>query len=601
MSFLAELKRRNVFRVAAAYIAVAWLLIQVVETLFPMFDLSEAAARTVVIVLAIGFIPVLILSWVFELTPDGFKRDSEVDRGTPSAVAMGKRLDRIVIVALVLAVGYFAVDKFVFDPARDVAREQAAREEGRTEALVGSYGNRSIAVLPFVNMSSDPEQEFFSDGIAEELLNLLARIPELRVISRSSAFSFKGSDLEIPEIARRLNTAHVLEGSVRKAGNKIRVTAQLIEASTDTHLWSESYDRELEDIFQIQDEIAADVVLNLKVELLGNVPTTPRTDPKVYELTLQAKHIAFSGGSNDDSEKVEALLEQALAIDPDYVPALLLIGLVDYWLYIETPEAEAMHERNRVRRAKVQELAPNHPQHLGWIAWDLFEHEKDLEGAARAYEDAIRTGYGDAEVLRSAAAFARHIGQFEAAIALATRSVELDPLCFDCLWLLGNIYHRADMLDEALESRKRYMELGQGGAYTLGLIHLQRGEPAEALATFEGDGMNDYSVQAARAMALHDLGRVEKSRAAQARQIELYGQDDPRAVAEAYAWMGDADKAFEWLDKAYGEDIGRFFTQVHAPVWIKIRNDPRWHELTVRAGMPKERLAAIEFNPVLPD
>jgi len=601
VSFLTELKRRNVLRVAAGYAAVSWLLIQIVGTVFPFFGISDDAIRGVMIVLIVGFIPAVAISWAFEWTPEGLRRDSDVDRAAPSSIAMSKRLDRIVIVTLVLAVGYFAVDKFVFDPVRDSAREQAAEQRGRTEARVESYGNKSIAVLPFVNMSSDPEQEFFSDGISEELLNLLARIPELRVISRSSAFTFKNSDLEIPEIAEQLNVAHILEGSVRKAGNTVRITAQLIEASTDTHLWSETYDRELEDIFQIQDEIAADVVLNLKVELLSDIPTMYRTDPKAHELYLQAKHIAFTGGSSDDSEKAHVLLKQALAIDEDYVPALLLISMVDYWLHTETDEREAMIARNAEIRARLKKLVPDNPNLLGWVAWDKFEFDKDMEGAARGFEEAVRSSPGDAELLRGAGAFARHIGKFDAAIALLERSVELDPLCFNCIYLIGDSYHRAGRLDEALESRKRYMELSKGGAYTLGVIHLQRGEPEAALAMFEHPAMNDYAVQAGRAMALDDLGRHEESRAALQQQIEIHGDEHPKEVAEAYAWIGEADKAFEWLDKLYGDDIGRFFTQVYDPAWIKIRNDPRWRGLTVRAGMPRERLEAIEFNPVLPD
>ncbi len=202
--FFEELKRRNVFRIGIAYLVAAWLAIQVVETLFPLFGLSDGAARAVVIILAIGFIPAVILAWVFELTPEGLKRDRDADPTAPGIVRMAKRFDRMILVLLVVALGYFAVDKFVLDPARDIAREQEVTEQVRTKVLVESYGEKSIAVLPFVNMSSDSEQEFFSDGVAEEILNLLAKIPELRVISRSSAFSFKGKDLAIPEIAERL-------------------------------------------------------------------------------------------------------------------------------------------------------------------------------------------------------------------------------------------------------------------------------------------------------------------------------------------------------------------------------------------------------------
>lgn len=216
MSFLREFRRRNVPQVAIAYLAGAWLLIQVVETLLPIFGQSEDAARPVVILLAIGFIPALILAWVFEWTPEGLRREADVTAATPRASTRG--FDRVIIVLLVLAVGYFAVDKFAFGPGSV------------------STQDRSIVVLPFVNMSSDREQEYFGDGMAEELLNLLSKIDELRVISRSTAWTFKGRDVGVTELRDKLDVSHVLEGSVRKSGDQVRVTAQLIDARTDTHL-----------------------------------------------------------------------------------------------------------------------------------------------------------------------------------------------------------------------------------------------------------------------------------------------------------------------------------------------------------------------------
>ena len=332
MSLFNEVKRRNVLRVGAAYIVAAWLIIQVVETIFPAFGFGDTAVRIVVILLAVGFILVLILAWVFEITPEGLRKEKDVDRSQSIALQTGKILDRIIIIVLALALSYFAIDKFILDPARDTARELAAKEKGRTEALVESYGDQSVAVFPFVNMSSDPEQEYFSDGIAEELLNLLARVPELRVISRSSSFSFKGQDISIPEIADRLNVAHILVGSVRTSGNTVRITAQLIEARSDTHLWSQTYDRTLDDLFAIQDEIAADVVLKLRGSLLADLPPTARTDPEAHRLLLQASYISSSGGGEDSIRKALALLEQAYAIDPEYLPGVLG-GLLpnDFW------------------------------------------------------------------------------------------------------------------------------------------------------------------------------------------------------------------------------------------------------------------------------
>jgi len=266
MRLVSELKRRNVLRVGAAYIVAAWLVIQVAETIFPLFGYGDTPTRLVVIVLSIGFIPSLVFSWVFEITPEGLRRDADVDRDHSITQVTGKKLDRIILLVLALALAYFAFDKFVLEPTRVAEIVAETAQQARSDALVESYGEKSIAVLPFVNMSADPEQEYFSDGISEELLNLLAQIPELRVISRSSAFSFKNKDIAIPEVAKQLNVAHVLEGSVRKAGNRIRITAQLIEARSDTHLWSQVYDRELDDIFAIQDEVATAISQALKLE-----------------------------------------------------------------------------------------------------------------------------------------------------------------------------------------------------------------------------------------------------------------------------------------------------------------------------------------------
>ncbi len=285
MSLFAELKRRNVIRVATAYVVSAWVIVQVAETTFPFFGFSDTAIRNVIIILAIGFLPAVILSWIFQFTPEGIRRDTGEHRTAPQTTRL---LDRVIIVALVLGISYFAFDKFVLAPERAAEREAEVARETEIRVRTGFYGDRSIAVIPFDNLSSDPEQQYLADGIAEEVLNLLARIRKLRVISRSSAFAFRDENLEIPEIAERLNVAHILEGSVRKAGNRVRVTVQLIEARSDTHLWSNTYERELDDVFQIQDDIAADVVANLQIELLGALPRIRHVDPEVLALTAQA-------------------------------------------------------------------------------------------------------------------------------------------------------------------------------------------------------------------------------------------------------------------------------------------------------------------------
>ncbi|MBT8065712.1 MAG: tetratricopeptide repeat protein, partial [Gammaproteobacteria bacterium] len=320
MQLFAELKRRNVVRVAVAYLVSAWLIIQVVETIFPPFGFGDAAIRAVVITLAIGLIPVLVISWVFELTPEGLKLDKNVDPAQSVATFTGKKLDRAIVAILVLALGYFAVDKFVIDPARDKEQLENARQAARTEAIIADVGNRSIAVLPFADMSPEKDQAYFSEGIAEELLNLLATIPEVRVTSRSSAFSFKDKGLSIPEIAERLRVSYVLDGSVRKAGDQVRISAQLIDAQSDTQLWSRNFDKTLRNIFDIQDEIAGDVVDQIKGTLNISSPEQRQTDPVAYSLFLQAREQRRLG-TVDGYDKAIALYRRALEIDPDYPPA----------------------------------------------------------------------------------------------------------------------------------------------------------------------------------------------------------------------------------------------------------------------------------------
>ena len=327
MSFINELKRRNVFRVGTVYVFTSWFLIQVSSVIFPLFGLGDTPVRIMVIVLAIAFLPALVFAWIYELTPEGLKKERDLDHDRPITPRVGRKLDRMIIVTLALALVFFAFDKFVLAPRWQAAELEQARQEGHSEALVASYGDKSIAVLPFADMSVNKDQEYMSDGIAEELLNLLAQIPELRVISRTSAFYFKGKDVKLADVARELNVAHILEGSIRTSGNQVRITAQLIEARSDTHLWSGTYDRTLDDIFAVQDEIAAAVVAQLKLTLHGATPTVAETDPKAYALYLQARFLGRQGTAGAFEQALD-LYQQALAIAPAYADAWAGKGLI---------------------------------------------------------------------------------------------------------------------------------------------------------------------------------------------------------------------------------------------------------------------------------
>jgi TolB-like protein len=309
-SFFAELKRRNVIRAAVLYVGAVWALAQGIAQLGPAFGMPEWGTRWFVIASAIGFPFWVAFAWFYEFTPEGLKRESEVDPADSMTAHTGRKLDRWIFAVMGVAIVLLLTNTFVWKKGAGLAPEP--------EHLPAP--EKSIAVLPFVDMSQSKDQEYFSDGISEELLNVLAGIPSLQVTARTSSFSFKGKDVTIPEIAKTLRVAHILEGSVRKSGNQVRVTAQLIHAANDKHLWSQTYDRKLDDVFAIQDEIAADVVKALKVTLLGDVPKARATNPEAYALFLQGNDVGRTG-TPEAFAASDALYRRALEIDPKYVPA----------------------------------------------------------------------------------------------------------------------------------------------------------------------------------------------------------------------------------------------------------------------------------------
>ncbi len=288
MSFFRELKRRNVFRVAVAYAVVGWLLVEVASVLFPTFEAPAWVMKVFATVIILGFPLAMFFAWAYEITPEGLKKEKDIDRSQSITTRTGRKIDYMIIGLLSVAVVFFASTHQWSGEGESTDKT----ETGETAAVA----EQSIAVLPFVNMSDDPANEYFSDGIAEELLNVLVRVEGLRVASRTSSFSFKGKGISIPNIARELNVNHVLEGSVRKAGNTVRITAQLIDVRTDSHLWSATYDRELEDIFAIQDEIAGHIVQALKIALGAGEQESmahvqkPTENLEAYELYLRGRY-----------------------------------------------------------------------------------------------------------------------------------------------------------------------------------------------------------------------------------------------------------------------------------------------------------------------
>ncbi|HMB58842.1 MAG TPA: tetratricopeptide repeat protein [Xanthomonadales bacterium] len=609
MSLFEELKRRNVFRVVTAYVVAAWLLIQIAETIFPLFGFDDTPARIVVIVLAIGFIPMVVLSWAFVLTSEGLKKESDFDSSHSIAPQAGKKMDRAIMVVLAVALGYFAFDKFVLTPEREAAKAEQlaqqveqARQAGRTEARVESYGDRSLAVMAFDDMSPEGDQQYLSDGIAEEMLNLLAKIPELRVTSRSSSFFYKGKDVRLAEVAEELNVGYVLEGSVRKSGDRVRISVQLIEVRSDTQLWSETYDRTLDDVFAIQDDIAAQVVGQLKLELLGAIPRARQTDLDAYALYLLALE-ANNRVSDDGIEQSIALSQQALAIDPDYVPARVdmagnyalqaLLGL--------RPEEDGL----RLAQEAVQSALTSDPDYapahvlLGWIAMTF---ENDLAAAAQHYSRALELDPANSDSLNGAALLLEGLNRTDEAVTLLEYVVTRDPLNPARHYNLGLAYFYVGRWDDAFASFKAAQRLSPDLVdihFALGIALLFNEEFEAALQEFNRQESGSFGLMG-RAMALYALGRLDEHEAILQEFIELRGTKRPSEVAQVYAFTGNSDAAFEWLEKAIASNEPRFGTELALPVYDPIRNDTRWANVLQRMGASPQQLDTIKFEVMPP-
>ena len=336
-----ELKRRNVLRMAGLYLVGAWLVVQVAGTVLPMFGAPEWLPRTIVVLLAIGFVPAVIFSWVFELTPQGLKREDDVAPEQSITPQTGRRMDRMIIVVLVLALGYFAFDKFVLTPRREAALV-ASTVPNESKSVINA---KSIAVLPFENLSEEKANAFFAEGVQDEILTHLARIADLKVISRTSVMQYKsGAPRNLREIGQQLGVAHVVEGSVQRAANKVRVNAQLIDARTDAHLWAQTYDRDLADVFAIQSEIAKAIADQLQAKLSPNekkaIEQPPTTDLAAFDLYSRAKSLlltaGFSATGEPDVRKAIELLDEAVKRDPSFFDAYCQLARAHGYLYAVT-------------------------------------------------------------------------------------------------------------------------------------------------------------------------------------------------------------------------------------------------------------------------
>jgi len=628
MSLFEELNRRNVIRMAGLYVVGAWLITQVAGTVLPMFGAPDWIARSIVVLLALGFVPTMLFSWIYELTPEGLKRESEVDRAGSITSLTAKRIDRSITVLLVLALGYFAVDKFVLAPSRNAREIASAVDQANvasaakgvaspaagaaTDATAGSNTaspsipsieqDPSIAVLPLQDLSQGKDQEYFSDGITEELLDLLAKVPKLRVIARTSSFSYKGKDTPIADIARVLHVAAVLEGSVRKSGQKVRITVQLIRANDSSHLWSETYDRTLDDIFKVQDEIAAAVVDKLRISLLGAVPTAKPVDPRIYPLILQANALIAQNNAVGNKQ-ARTLCEQAVALVPGEVRAWNALALVGF-NQVAASERSIEEGLPAVRAAIARALAlgPDDATAHSLAGRTADVYDTDFVSAAAHYQRALALDPANSDVLYNTAVFLAGVGKVDAGVTVMRYLVAHDPASARVHYRLGDLLLRARDYDGAIAYERTALALSPqyNGAYNLISASLiAKGDGAGALTEAQAESSETWRMISVAA-AYYAVGRKADSDAALSALISKLGTEAPYNIAYIYAYRGEADKAFEWLDKAVQYKDGGLSEIIYESFFDKIRGDPRWLPFLRKIGRAPEQLAKVEFNVTLP-
>ena len=584
-NFFAELKRRNVVRMAGLYLVGAWLLVQVAGTVLPMFGAPDWLPRSIVILLAIGFLPALIFSWVFEMTPQGLKRDEDVAPEQSIAPQTARRMDRMIIGVLVLALAYFAFDKFVLAPRRVASPND----------LSSAINAKSIAVLPFENLSEDKANAYFAEGMQDEILTRLAKITDLKVISRTSTQHFKSSPDNLPQIARQLGVAYILEGSVQKAGDAVRVNVQLIKATSDAHLWADTFDRKLTDIFAVESEIAKTIADSLQAKLSSSaehvLASRPTDNPEAHELYLKGRYF-WNRRTGANLQKAVGYFEQAVEKDPKY--ALAYSGLADCHVLLPVYPELGSYPRDEMPKAlaaahKAVELDDSLAEARTSLARALAS-DLQLSAAMSEFKRAIELNPSYATAHQWFGECLQSQGRVEEALAELKRAQEVDPLSLVNNALVGFALETVGKSKEAIAQLRKTIEMDPNFANTHGLLGNvleNQGQLKEAVVEYE----KSYSL-GTDPIAAAQLARAYflVGRKAEAQQLwDKLKALSERQYAPAYSLalvqlaFGDKNAAIRSLEKSY---------QDHAPFdsvdlgWILIdhrlddlRTDPRFRQL----------------------
>jgi len=573
-AFVERLKQRKLVQWTLAYIAGAFALLQGLDIVAQRFGWPESIERALIVAVTIGFFATLILAWYHG--EKGAQRISGTE---------------LLILALLLAVGGGLMWRVAKSPSEMVADR---RDTGAAPVLAQAAPiiDKSIAVLPFLNMSSDKEQEYFSDGLSEELLNQLAQIPQLRVIARTSSFSFKGKEVDVATIAKVLGVAHVLEGSVRKSANTLRITAQLIRTSDSSHLWSNTYDRDLTDVFKVQDEISREVVSALKLQLLaGKLPdNTQRTrNPAAYEQYLIGKEAGLSGRAAVMASL--AAFQSAVALDPGYANAYAELASTQAAMadFAEnTAQREAAIDQALAAAGKAIALAPDLPDGYAMRGNVLHRLRWDWRGSQADLARAIALDPNNARTLSNYGPVLFSLGQRDEGIALLRKAVASDPLSDNAWNVLGRHLQAAGALAEAKQAFVRALEINPSqnwANFLLGNILLAEGKTDAAMAHYEH--APEQFRAAGTAMAEFTRGNEAASQQALATMEKNHAIGFAFQIAQVYAWRREKDQAFAWLDRAYAIHDAGMVRLPYDPAMDPLRDDPRFAALVHKMGFPK--------------
>ena len=562
--FFAELKRRKVYKVAAAYAVVAWLLIQAASIMLPAFEAPAWAMKALISAVALGFPVAMLLAWAFDITPEGIVRTADMPTRKPSSHT-GRKLTASIIAGVLIGIGLTLFQSF---------RGEALRQAEAT--------NKSIAVLPFVNASEDETQEYFSDGLAEELITGLTQIPELRVIGRSSSFRFKDGSADARTVGQTLGVGNLLEGTVRRAGNRVRISVSLVNAADGSQRWSETYDRELKDIFAVQEEIARAVADKLRVAILGSEikasaePSNQNLDA-YNEFLLGQYH--FGQFNVESTRRAIAHYSEAVRLDPQYARAYgeLAWSYSRLGFFTGAAGREAFAQ-GRAAAERALQLGPDVASAYSALAYIHMNLDWDLPAAESVLARAGEAAQKDPRIKNTLAILRTYQNRTEEALVLRREAVELDPLDVILKGNLATVLTILGRFDEAERVARRALELQPNSSlnhYLIARIQILRGNPDEALREAQAESGEIYR-NLGIALAQTARGDRAAADAALATMIERHGADNPFRVALIYAGRREAEKVFEWLDRAFEARDPRVINTTSED-WLKpYHSEPRF-------------------------